>query len=596
MFKKSLLILTSIFLLTSCGSSHDDSTSTSEESLTDSTGSDTSSSASTSGDIPGEDYGIIDSIQDTSILHAWNWKMNDIRSRLQTIYDAGYRSIQISPMQPKLDKTDLTWSDTASQWWRLYQPLDFKVAEANENYLGTKEELTSLCTEAKKLGLRIVVDIVSNHLAGKNDQYNSQVYTRYPLHTYNGNTSDSSIEATVWGRVGGLPDVDTGTTQVQNAVLNMLKEYLDCGVNGFRFDTAKHIETPEDGAYASDFWPTVLEGATSYANLKNYEKPYYYGEILYQCGGGRSWDIYTKRMSIIDNTQGSHILSDVINKSTSHLLNDYYTGADADHLVLWAESHDTYANDSHETTYVSSTNIKKTYVIQASRKDAASLYFARPSSMSAPMSSIADTGWKDQEIIAINKFHNRYIDKSENLYLDKNCFINVRGEGDFAGAAIVNINCSNEVRLSLNGLVNGSYTDLASGKKYEVIDSKANISFKNDVCILVPSSSKEAKECPDPSEEVTYSSSVVIKGAPNDKTYLCYRWTNNSDGSFISFNTDNDAIGVNLNNNENYIIVEFPLGTTPGSANWGIKIRQTNDLRFDGNQIIYNFENITWKS
>jgi len=596
MFKKSLLILTSIFLLTSCGSSHDDSTSTSEESLTDSTGSDTSSSSSTSGDIPGEDYGIIDSIQDTSILHAWNWKMNDIRLRLQTIYDAGYRSVQISPMQPKLDKTDLTWPDTASQWWRLYQPLEFKVAEANENYLGTKDELTSLCKEANKLGIRIVVDIVSNHLAGKNDQYNSQVYTRYPLHTYNGNTSDSSIEATVWGRVGGLPDVDTGTTQVQNAVLNMLKEYLDCGVNGFRFDTAKHIETPEDGAYASDFWPTVLEGATSYANLKNYEKPYYYGEILYQCGGGRSWDIYTKRMSIIDNTQGSHILSDVINKSTSHLLNDYYTGADADHLVLWAESHDTYANDSHETTYVSSTNIKKTYVIQASRKDAASLYFARPSSMSAPMSSIADTGWKDQEIVAINKFHNRYIDKSENLYLDNNCFINVRGEGDFAGAAIVNINSSNEVQLSLNGLVNGSYTDLASGKTYEVIDSKASISFKNDVCILVPSSSKEAKECPDPLEEVTYSSSVVIKGAPNDKTYLCYRWTNNSDGSFISFNTDNDAIGVNLSNNENYIIVEFPLGTTPASANWGIKIRQTNDLRFDGNQIIYNFENITWKS
>lgn len=282
--------------------------------------------------------------------------MNDIKSRLQTIYDAGYRSIQISPMQPKLDKTDLTWPDTASQWWRLYQPLDFKVAEANENYLGTKDDLTSLCNEAKKLGMRIVVDIVSNHLAGKNDQYNSQVYTKYPLRTYNGNTSDSSIEATVWGRVGGLSDVDTGTTQVQNAVLNMLKEYLDCGVNGFRFDTAKHIETPEDGTYASNFWPTILEGATSYASLKNYEKPYYYGEILYQCGGGRSWDIYTKRMSIIDNTQGSHILSDVINKSTLHLLNDYYTGA-----------------------------------------------------------------------------------------------------------AIANINSSNEVQLSLNGLVNGSYTDLTSG-------------------------------------------------------------------------------------------------------------------------------------
>ena len=74
------------------------------------------------------------SIQDTSILHAWNWKMNDIKSRLSAIKNAGYGAIQISPMQPKVDKTNWSNQSTSSQWWKLYQPLAFKISEDGENF------------------------------------------------------------------------------------------------------------------------------------------------------------------------------------------------------------------------------------------------------------------------------------------------------------------------------------------------------------------------------------------------------------------------------------------------------------------------------
>ena len=331
----------------------------------------------------------IDSIQDMNILHAWNWKMNDIKSRLQAIKNAGYGAIQISPMQPKVDKTSYSNESTKSQWWKLYQPLAFKIAEGSESFLGTKSDLTSLCTEAKKYNIKIVVDIVSNHLAGSNNNYSDQVYTRYPLHTYSGGgTNDNSVEAVVRGHIG-LPDLDTSNKELQNDVLNMLKDYVDCGVSGFRFDAAKHIETPDDGEFASDYWPTILNGTTTYALNKNLDQPYYYGEVLNTCGTGRSFSSYTKMMSICDNNQGSDLVKAVNNKSLSSIKKTYNTGANPDHLVLWAESHDTYSNDSgyEKTRDYSTETINKAYIIQASRKDAATLYFARPNNINVTICS-----------------------------------------------------------------------------------------------------------------------------------------------------------------------------------------------------------------
>ena len=46
--------------------------------------------------------------------------------------------------------------------------------------------------------------------------------------------------------MSGLPDLNTGSTKVQNYVIGFLKECIDAGADGFRFDAAKHIEVPTD--------------------------------------------------------------------------------------------------------------------------------------------------------------------------------------------------------------------------------------------------------------------------------------------------------------------------------------------------------------
>lgn len=589
---RKALLLVLLLPLVGCSSNPDEGSSSSSSS--------TSGSTLPDGEIidPDKIDGLasVDSIQDVPILHAWNWKINDVKTRLEKIKNAGYGAIQLSPLQPKVDKTNYPTQSTSSQWWKLYQPLAFKVATADENFLGTKADLTALCAAAKEYDIKIVMDIVCNHLAGNASGYNSQVseYTQYPLHNYGMHSDDNNGESVVKGHIN-LPDLDTSNTQVQQDALAMLKEYIDCGVSGFRFDAAKHIETPDDGSYASNFWTVVLGGTTSYATSKGLDEPYYYGEVLNTPGAGRSFGSYTKMMSICDNKQGTSIVSAVKDNNLGSIKSTFDTNESPEHLVLWAESHDTYANTSGYdlTTSYPIEVINKAYVIQTSRKDANSLYFSRPTNMGVTITSINDNGgYKFKDIRAINVFHRLFVDKSESINNNNGCFVNVRGSGDYVGAAIVNISGSSTQNVSVPGLKDGTYFDLVSQNDFVVSGGTVNATFTNGACILIPKAMSEGIHLDD---DTGYDSNIVIKGADSTKSYLAWNWTNEHDGRWLAFDTDKDAIGVNLTANSNYIIVEFPSGTTASSANWGSKIRQTYDLQFSGTQIIHEFNSISWK-
>ena len=441
-------------------------------------------------------------MQDTPILHCWNWSMTNISNNLQNIKDAGFKTIQLSPMQPQKDY----WqgNTVAEAWWKLYQPLGFSVATKN-NQIGTKSELTSMCAKAKSLGIDVIVDVVANHLANideKNNEadgtpkVNSAVreYEEYIYDHRNDSTNPTfhhNPKATGSGAItqfygyGGLPDLNTSHSKVQERVTSLLKEYIDCGVNGFRFDAAKHIETPEDPQYPSDFWKNVLGNTTTYATGKGLEKPYYYGEILNSPEGGRSFSLYTKYMCTIDSNQGSAVLSAVKNGDISKIKDTYNSGVKPSQLVLWAESHDTYANGGGESQGVSQTLINKAYAIQTSRKDAASLYLARCSSdkMTDTLGNVGSTSYKNAEIKAVNNFHNEFVGKSENVSTNNNCFINVRGG---QGAVIVDItkDSRSSVTVSTSGLANGTYTDIVNNKKYTISSSSVSVTLTNGISVF----------------------------------------------------------------------------------------------------------------
>lgn len=421
-----------------------------------------------------------DKVGDGVMLHAFNWSYNTIKENLPAIAAAGYTTVQTSPVQQPKDYS--TSGDVTGQWWKLYQPISFHIAE--QSWLGTKDDLKSLCDEADKYGIRIICDIVSNHIANADetrpDTVSNQVKKYEPdfykkrrtyTRTYKGNASDSSVQAVVQGHVSNCPDLVTNDTAVQTYIINLLKECIDCGVDGFRFDAAKHIETEDDGEYASDYWKNITTSASSYYTQKTGDDLYIYGEILNNCGADRSYSSYTKYINVTDNRTGDAVLYNVTKGKASTATNaTYKSGVAASNAVLWAESHDTYEGNSGSSGYsntssVSDEDVVKAWAIVASRKDSTALFFARPGT--ALMGGVStDTTYKSTVVSEINKFHNLFVGQSEKLGSSGNIAYVARGT---SGIVLSNCKGTNaSVSISGTGLADGKYTDTVSGAEFTV--------------------------------------------------------------------------------------------------------------------------------
>lgn len=421
-----------------------------------------------------------DKVGDGVMLHAFNWSYNTIKENLPAIAAAGYTTVQTSPVQQPKDYS--TSGDVTGQWWKLYQPISFHIAE--QSWLGTKDDLKSLCDEADKYGIKIICDIVSNHIANADEtrpdsvsnqvkKYEPEFYKKRRTYTrtYKGDANDSSVQAVVQGHVSKCPDLVTNDTAVQTYIINLLKECIDCGVDGFRFDAAKHIETEDDGEYASDYWKNITSSASSYYTQKTGDDLYIYGEILNNCGADRSYSSYTKYINVTDNRTGDAVLYNVSKGKASTATNaTYKSGVAASNAVLWAESHDTYEGSSgssgfSNTADVSDENVVKAWAIVASRKDSTALFFARPGT--ALMGGVStDTTYKSTAVSEINKFHNLFVGQSEKLGSSGDIAYVARGT---SGIVLSNCKGTNaSVSISGTGLADGKYTDTVSGAEFTV--------------------------------------------------------------------------------------------------------------------------------
>lgn len=432
-----------------------------------------------------------DKVGDGVMLHAFNWSYNTIKENLPAIAAAGYTTVQTSPVQQPKDYS--TSGDVTGQWWKLYQPISFHIAE--QSWLGTKDDLKSLCDEADKYGIKIICDIVSNHIANADEarpdtvsnqvkKYEPEFYKKRKTYTrtYKGDANDSSVQAVVQGHVSKCPDLVTNDTAVQGYIINLLKECIDCGVDGFRFDAAKHIETEDDGAYASDYWKNITTSASSYYTQKTGDDLYIYGEILNNCGADRSYSSYTKYINVTDNRTGDAVLYNVTKGKASTATNaKYKSGVAASNAVLWAESHDTYEGNSGSSGYsntssVSDEDVVKAWAIVASRKDSTALFFARPGT--ALMGNIStDSTYKSTAVSEINKFHNLFVGQSEKLGSSGDIAYVARGT---SGIVLSNCKGTNaSVSISGTGLADGKYTDTVSGAEFTVANGVLTGSIGN---------------------------------------------------------------------------------------------------------------------
>ena len=432
------------------------------------------------------DYGLLDKACDGLILHCWNWSYSNIKDSMADIAAAGYTSLQTSPVQmPK----DAGSGDTQSTWWKVYQPTTLSMVD--HPWFGTKAEFKAMCDEAEKYGIKVIVDIVANHMAnnsgsrgncrddicGQNDpvfrdddtcwHLNGSTYIDYNNQHRNGDTSSLTHG------FGGWPDLNTGNPKVQNAIISLLKECVDLGADGFRFDAAKHIELPTDPGGASDFWPNVTNA------IREYDPDVYlYGEILDD--SATSISNYTKYIAVTDNRAGNSTSWGIKNGDIGAAANSTltYSGQLGDNIVLWAESHDTYANDNFTgpSTRLSQDTINKSWCIQAAR-DFAVLYYIRPGNTGAKIGSKStNTAWKDSQVVAVNKFHNHFSGKSEYMssYDDSVVMVERGSKTADGGVVLVNINGGIKTVSSATThlLADGTYKDQVSNSTFTVSGGK----------------------------------------------------------------------------------------------------------------------------
>ena len=401
-------------------------------------------------------YGLPENCQDGTILHCFDWSFNQIKEELPNIAKAGFTSVQTSPSQGNAGNN--------ATWYFAYQPYDFTFAAGG---LGSKQELINLCTEADKYGIKVIVDVVSNHLNGSMNYVAPKWNNNEYWHTHGSNIDYNNRWQVTHGDIG-MRDLNSEHPTVYNAVRAYVDELKSYGVDGIRWDAAKHIGLPSEGC---DFWSAVT---------KNSEM-WHYGEILIgptdNGGNDHLMKEYTNYISVTDNTYGRDMRYSIQGGNAySHNGNWANRGVASDKIVYWAESHDTYANDGkygEDSRSASVNHINRTYALLASRASSTALYFSRPTSTSANAIRLGQKGgldFKNKEVAAVNHFHNAMIGQKD-YYVSENGVMAVCRE---KGVVVVKASGSGNVSISNGGgtVAPGTYKDEITGNTWTVTSSK----------------------------------------------------------------------------------------------------------------------------
>ena len=197
------------------------------------------------------------------ILHAFDWRYDDITKNAEKIAGLGYGAVLIPP--PLYSRDD----EAGNQWWQRYQPKDYRILRS---FLGNKADLEKTIAALHSNGVRIYADIVFNHMANENRPDSGHYPGNAELQRYKqeraefekdqlyGNldeglfspwdfNTDGNIqnwmdlhEATEHS-LSGLPDLDLNQWVIEQQ-RTCLRALNVMGFDGYRIDAVKHL--PED--------------------------------------------------------------------------------------------------------------------------------------------------------------------------------------------------------------------------------------------------------------------------------------------------------------------------------------------------------------
>lgn len=300
------------------------------------------------------------------ILHLFNWPLKDISTVLDKVASQNFNAIQINPIQPLKQ-------DGYNEWWMSYQPCGFRIG----NIYGSKEDLIELCKKAHEYNIKIIADVICNHMADMPDKYLTPHYKVDSVLRNNPqfwkekrNVQDWNNRFDVINSCMGLPGLNLENHDLQDLIITFLNELVVCGIGGFRFDAAKSIALPEEG---NDFWERIIYSLSEFDLFIYGEVIFADSALIYQ---------YSKYMNVLTNSNFK----------------------DINCLVKYVENHDTFLSDGAlgYTKNMTSADVVSEYA-KLNECYPNTLFYARP----------FDDAWQSHCIkLANNKVPQKVLDAS----------------------------------------------------------------------------------------------------------------------------------------------------------------------------------------
>lgn len=496
------------------------------------------------------DYELADNIQDGVILHCFNWKYNDIKAELKNIAAAGFTSVQTSPAQISVN---------SGLWYYLYQPMGFNIGT---NDLGTKGELKELCEEADKYGIKVIVDVVANHLADDSNIQSDLKESEY-WHTM-GEIVNRSDRYQVTHCAILMPDLNHENTYVQQVISNYIAELKNIGVDGIRWDSAKHISLPSEG---TTFWTAVAsQGLYHYGDMAN-------GPDDRETGNEDLMIEYTNYISVTDGTYGQYLRESLADGTVPVDFGNWSTrGVEKNKLVYWSENHDSWSNnqDFGFSNCMSQNVIDRAYAIAASQNGATALYFSRPQS-SVKENIFAgrkgSTHFTSAEVAAVNHFHNDMIGQKDAYATENNCAV----VGRELGAVIVAGNGGDfQVKVpNPDGLTApGRYKDAITGATWIVTDTTISgtigntgiaVIYGESVAPVAPGTQDDSTVSEDSNKPVVTEGKIYYKRTDNWSNVYAYYWSSQNEQLSVwpgvqMENVEGDIYSIDLPAGSEYIV------------------------------------------
>lgn len=257
-----------------------------------------------------------------------DWK--GITQKLDYIKDLGVTAIWISPPS----ENELLSRDGQESGYHGYFTHDYNKADP---HYGTKQDLINLVKAAHSKGLKVILDVVPNHMAdyfkGASTTYDSNSYqpaapfNNPSWYHHNGDITDWNDENQVQNfDLGGLDDLNQNNPEARAAIEDSYYHWVnDTGADGVRIDAARSL--PKD--FIKEFESKL--GVPSFGEI-------FVGDVDYVSDFSKyEWGVLDFPLFFQSREVFAH---DASFKNVKQILDQDGKYKDANHLVNFIDNHD----------------------------------------------------------------------------------------------------------------------------------------------------------------------------------------------------------------------------------------------------------------